>query len=229
VDLSGKFLSASRQVRIVTNLCVYWDQVFLAGSSAPEVRMTPVPAASADLRLRGFSRPVIHPRREQPEAFEYARWTPGASWNQTPGMYTRYGDVRELIETVDDRMAIFGAGDELRFSFDPGALPSVPEGWRRDYLLYVDGWAKDADANTAYSQSVEPLPFHGMSGYPYPANEQYPDGPVHRAYRKLYNTRPAIRLVPPLVAGPIQNLQPADPGNRNRLRPRVEKADIIPE
>ena len=29
VDLTGKFLSASREVRIVTNLCVYWDEIFL--------------------------------------------------------------------------------------------------------------------------------------------------------------------------------------------------------
>ena len=30
VDLSGKFLSKSREVRIVTNLCVYWDQIYLS-------------------------------------------------------------------------------------------------------------------------------------------------------------------------------------------------------
>ncbi len=31
VDLTGKFLSASREVRIVTNICVYWDEVFSIG------------------------------------------------------------------------------------------------------------------------------------------------------------------------------------------------------
>ena len=30
VDLTGKFLSDSREVRIVTNLCVYWDEIFLS-------------------------------------------------------------------------------------------------------------------------------------------------------------------------------------------------------
>ena len=34
VDLTGKFLSASREVRIVTNLCVYWDEIFLAENAA---------------------------------------------------------------------------------------------------------------------------------------------------------------------------------------------------
>ncbi len=28
VDLAGKFLTSSREVRIVTNLCVYWDEIF---------------------------------------------------------------------------------------------------------------------------------------------------------------------------------------------------------
>jgi len=64
----------------------------------------------------------------------------------------------------------------------------------------VDGWAKDSDANTAYSQTVEPLPFHAMTRYPYPASEHYPDDVLHQAYRRAYNTRPAIRFIPPLIA-----------------------------
>ena len=65
----------------------------------------------------------------------------------------------------------------------------------------MDGWAKDSDANTAFSQTVEPLPFHSMSRYPYPASEHYPDDASHQAYRRRYNTRPAIRFVHPLMAG----------------------------
>src|SRR5437016_10801633 len=58
VDLTGKWLSASRQVRIVTNLCVYWDEIFLTENAAsPQVRMTPVDATFADLHFRGFSKP----------------------------------------------------------------------------------------------------------------------------------------------------------------------------
>ena len=40
VDLTGKWLSDSREVRIVTNLCVYWDEVFLSEDvDAPDVHM----------------------------------------------------------------------------------------------------------------------------------------------------------------------------------------------
>jgi len=85
-------------------------------------------------------------------------------------------------------MVIMGSGDELRLRFSRRGLPALKAGWKRDFLLLVDGWAKDGDANTAYSQSVEPLPFHGMSRYPYPGTERYP-------YGKRPNTRPALRLI----------------------------------
>lgn len=95
-------------------------------------------------------------------------------------------------------MVIMGSGDEVRLLFDAQALPPLAPGWRRDFLLRVDGWAKDGDANTAFSQAVEPLPFHGMSRYPYPEGEGFPAGEPHRLYRERYNTRPALRLLRPL-------------------------------
>ncbi len=202
VDLTGKWLSASREVRIVTNLCVYWDEIFLSESSrAPEARLTPVDAEVADLHFRGFSRPKIDPARKQPEQFDYQTWMPVSMWNPTPGMYTRYGDVRPLVQAADDRLVIMGSGDELRLLFPADRLPALRPGWQRDFLLLVDGWAKDGDYNTAFSQSVEPLPFHAMSAYPYPASEHFPDDAEHRAYREEYNTRPALRLLRPLEPG----------------------------
>jgi tetratricopeptide (TPR) repeat protein len=247
VDLTGKFLSPSREVRIVTSLCVYWDEIFLAeaphpptpspipsprpgegekngvssegegvgGVGAPLSRglggdgrgdggeglLTELSPTTAILHYRGFSRPVIDPQRRQPERFDYASWMPITEWNPTPGLYTRYGDVQPLLAGVDDLLVVMGSGDEARLTFDAAALPAVQPGWRRDFLLLVDGWAKDADANTAFSQTVEPLPFHGMSSYPYPAGEHFPDDLLHTEYRKTYNIRPALRLLHPLRSG----------------------------
>jgi hypothetical protein len=201
VDLTGKFLSSSREVRIVTNACVYWDQIYLSEDTAPpQVRMTPMNAEAADLTLRGFSRAVIDPRHEQPEYYDYGQWRPAAMWNPVPGLYTRFGDVRELMAAVDDRLVIMGSGDELRLRFDPGPLPALPAGWKRDFLVFVDGWSKDADANTAFGDSVEPLPFHGMSQYPYPASEHFPDDAPHRVWRDKYNIRRPVTFIEPLVA-----------------------------
>jgi tetratricopeptide (TPR) repeat protein len=199
VDL--RFLSASREVRIVTNLCLYWDEIFLTGTAEPPPHViTRMDASLADLRYRGFSTPTIHPERTQPEAFDYSRPMPLSMWNPTPGLYTRYGDVAPLVTTIDDRLVIMGSGDELRLLFPAAALPALKPDWTRDFLLLVDGWAKDGDANTAFSQTVEPLPFHGMSAYPYPPAERFPDDALHRDYRDRYNTRPALRLLRPLAS-----------------------------
>ena len=35
-----------------------------------------------------------------------------------------------------------------------------------DFILFTDGWVKDGDLNTVASQTVGPLPYHGLRGYP---------------------------------------------------------------
>jgi len=198
VDL--RFISASRKVRITTNFCVYWDEVFLGqNAEAPRVRQMAVRAESATLHFRGFSAAHIDPARKQPDMYSYAPVTPESFWNPTPGYYTRYGDVLELARDVDDKLIVMGSGDELKLRFRADELPALPAGWKRDFLLKVDGWAKDRDPNTAYSSSVEPLPFHAMSVYPYPEREHFPNDEAHRRYRREYNTRPALRLIRPLT------------------------------
>jgi hypothetical protein len=204
VNLTGKLLSKSREVRIVTNLCTYWDEIFLSeDTAAPPVRLSPIDAQVADLHFRGFSTAVIDPERRQPERFDYARANPVSAWNPTPGLYTRYGDVLPLVRAADDKLTIMASGDELRLLFPTAGLPGLIPGWRRDFLLLVTGWAKDADANTAFSQTVEPLPFHGMSRYPYPTGEHFPDSAEYSDYRREYNTRPGLRLLQPLARHPI--------------------------
>ena len=41
----------------------------------------------------------------------------------------------------------------------------------------------------ASGQTVEPLPFRGMSVYPYGSYESYPQGKEYQEYLKKYNTR----------------------------------------
>ena len=81
------------------------------------------------------------------------------------------------------------AGDEISLEFLASDLPSLPMDWRRDFLFYNDGWLKDGDLNTANGQTVNPLPFHGMSTYPYDDNETYPNDVEFKEYRNYYNTR----------------------------------------
>ncbi len=190
------FLSASRKVRIVTNLCVYWDEIFLSeGASDAHVQPVRMPFDSADLHFRGFSETRIDPRRMQPDTFFYDHVTPASFWNPTPGLYTRFGRVDDLLRGVDDRFVIMGSGDEITLQFPASTLPAPRAGWTRDFLLKVDGWAKDRDPNTAFSSTVQPLPFHAMSRYPYPADEYFPRDTVHDSYQRNYNTRPAAVLL----------------------------------
>ena len=194
------FLSERRKIRIVTNLCVYWDEIFLSEGES-DAGATPVPIAlqSADLHFRGFSETRIDPQRKQPDTFFYGRVSPVSFWNPTRGLYTRFGSVENLLRDVDDRLAIMGSGDELSLKFTASSLPAISEGMTRDFLLKVDGWAKDRDPNTAFSSTVQPLPFHAMSRYPYPESEHYPRDAVHDAYQRTYNTRPAGVLIQALV------------------------------
>jgi hypothetical protein len=201
VDLSEKFVSESRRVRITTNMCVYWDEIFAATETrAPKATLTELLPSDSELRFRGFSAVEIHPERKQPEMFDYARLRPTSMWNPTPGLYTRFGEVAELLNNIDDRMVIMGAGDEVVMRFAAAELPPLANGWRRDFLLFVDGWAKEQEANTAFGDSVEPLPFHQMSAYPYGPGESYPSGPRFEAYLREYINRPALRLIRPLQA-----------------------------
>jgi hypothetical protein len=54
VDLTGKFLSASREVRIVTNMRIYWDQILFDTSHGNfPVQVHRLDPVVADLRWRG--------------------------------------------------------------------------------------------------------------------------------------------------------------------------------
>jgi hypothetical protein len=202
VDVTELVNRDDPRLRLTSTLRLYWDSIRLAvdADDAPLVT-TALEPASAELWERGFSRSFPLLGAHDCEWFEWDALDE-PRWNQHPGMYTRLGDTLPLLTAIDDRFVIFGAGDALTVRFDAQGLPALPAGWRRDYLLFLDGWAKDRDPNTHAALFVEPLPFHGMSGYPYGldgSGERFPDGELHRAYRREWNTRPARRWLEPLL------------------------------
>ena len=198
IDLAGKLDPSDPRLRIGSSLRLYWDALRLAVGPDQPQRTTSLEPLSARLWPRGFSAPLPPTQPNQPERFEWDRLTPRARWNQHPGNYTRFGEVLPLVNAVDDRFCVLGSGDALSVRFDAASLPPLPEGWTRDYLVFLDGWAKDRDPNTVEALEVEPLPFHGMSGYPYGAEESFPDTEETRAWRAQWQTRPAFEGVVPL-------------------------------
>jgi hypothetical protein len=199
VDLASRLRHGEHEVRVVTNMRIYWDQILVgAAADARGLEGTVLDLQMARLRERGFSAPV-QGRAPVPERYDYARVTPESPWKAMPGRYTRLGDVRPLLVRSDDAFVIVKPGDETVLVFEAAALGALPDGFARTFLLRADGFSKEMDIHSASPDVVAPLPFHGMTRYPYSAPEHYPDTPAHRDYRATYNTRIVARTVPTLV------------------------------
>jgi len=175
IDLSDVFPTDDYRVRVATTMEIYWDHAFFTVDENPvEVRTIEQPLIAADLHYRGFSKKVPHPGLG-PGSYDYAQLDAHQQWPPMEGRLTTYGDVKELITQTDNRQALLGAGDEMEVRFKATST-ELPVGWKRDFILHNVGWDKDADLNTVFGQSVDPLPFAGMVGYPDPngSPEQHP-------------------------------------------------------
>jgi len=127
---------------------------------------------------------VVYPR-----AYLYQNYTAGT--DAPTGAFTKYGDVTQLILTEDDMFAIGRQGDALSLQFPTANLAPPAAGMVRDYFIYESTWFKDASGNWGFGFgfTVDPLPFHNMTGFPYPATENYPNDIAHQSYLQQWNTR----------------------------------------
>jgi Tfp pilus assembly protein PilF len=193
VDLAPVLRAGEHQIQIVTNMRIYWDQILVATAvaSAP-ISTRYLDPLTAGLRTRGFSA-VLKPDGKEPETYDYDRVTPHSPWKTMVGRYTREGDVRSLVSRTDDMFVIARPGDEIALGFDAEREPPLRSGWTRTFLLMADGFSKEMDINSASPDRVDPLPFHGMTRYPYAAPEHYPTTAAHERYRTDYNTRAVVR------------------------------------
>lgn len=189
LDVTGKLLPGDRRLRICSNMEIYWDRIFLA-EALPDAGLAvrEAPARGADLHYLGYPR-EYSPDGALPNLYDYANVDTAVAWKLMDGDYTRFGEVAELLQAADDCFVIMGRGEEVTLRFPAGAFGPVPPGCRRTFILKTDSYCKDMDLCTAYPDTVGPLPFHAMSGYPYGPGESYPDNEQTREYRRRYNTR----------------------------------------
>jgi tetratricopeptide (TPR) repeat protein len=160
----------------------------LASSATAQTRVTPVPLVRADLEFHGFPLKIEGtPSGNVNYIYEKASAT--GPYTRPAGTYTRYGDVLPLLTANDDRLAVFGSGDEVQLDFDPSHLPALPEGWVRDYFFAANGYEKDMDFYAAEGNYVAPLPFLRMGEYPYAVDKSFPLDDAHLNYLLEYNTR----------------------------------------
>ena len=210
-DLTGKLPVGTRKIRITTNLQIYWDSILIdrteqhgtheiprpAGENAGLrddagrgwwPRLTAVPLARADLAFHGY--PLkIEGTPPGNVNYIYQQTSATGPYTRPFGTYTRYGDVLPLLTETDDKLAVFGSGDEVRLDFDPSKLPPLPMGWVRDYFFAANGYEKDMDFYAAEGNFVAPLPFLSMGEYPYTPKKSFPLDDAHVNYLLEYNTR----------------------------------------
>ncbi len=197
IDLTGKLTGPRCVLRLRTNMTVYWDQAFIAPSTDPasvaarlaatRVRTHVLEVHHAALEKRGFMKEVS-PDGRQPTIYDYDQLEPVPFTRQT-GFLTRFGEVTELLQSRDDWFAIFGPGDEVTVRFDARRMPSLPKNWQRSFVLRTAGYCKGCGPFTVTGGSIDPLPFHSMSRFPYGPKESYPQSPRHREYLQQYQTR----------------------------------------
>jgi hypothetical protein len=206
-DLTGKLPAGTHKIRITTNLQVYWDSILVnrtaqesagAAGETPagqpprrrryDYSVTPVPLVHADLEFHGY--PLkIEGKPAGNVQYIYEKTSATGPYTRPFGTYTRYGDVLPLLTATDDKLAVFGSGDEVRLDFDPSNLPVLPKGWVRDYFFAANGYEKDMDFYAAEGNYVAPLPFLSMGEYPYRGRKAFPLDDAHVNYLLEYNTR----------------------------------------
>src|SRR5579872_7237951 len=210
-DLTGKLPRGTQKIRLTTNLQIYWDNILVSRTPQPTVapasrrlsrqrpaaafagasdtfHLTTVPLVHADLEFHGYPLKIEGtPAGNVHYIYEKASAT--GPYTRPAGTYTRYGDVLPLLTATDDKLAVFGSGDEVRLDFDPAHLPVLPAGWVRDYFFAANGYEKDMDFYAADGNYVAPLPFLNMREYPYPSRESFPLDDSHVNYLLEYNTR----------------------------------------
>jgi Tfp pilus assembly protein PilF len=190
IDLTGLVPShGPRRLRLATNLEIYWDRLAWA-VGRPDLTAAPrrLDLLSADLSFRGYS-VTTQPGPSVPERPRYVLAGTMPPWRDLEGYYTRYGDVRPLLTSVDDRYVIMNAGDEIRLRFAESPPPAP--GLVRTFVMAGDGWVKDGDYNTSFSRTVLPLPTHRSGRYD-TAPRSLEDDPVYRRHARdfaEYHTR----------------------------------------
>jgi hypothetical protein len=166
--------AGTTRLRLTTTMEVYWDRLAIAvAEPCPAARRHELTLVEARLAPCGFPRRTTGPQRLP--RYNYARRAPLGDMRHLPGWYTRFGPVDKLVETADNALAIYGAGEEVHLEFQACAAPEAS--WSRRYVLEARGWCKDMDLYTRDGDTVEPLPVDPRMG---PASGR---APLHADYR----------------------------------------------
>ncbi len=190
IDLSGLTIK-DNEIRLITTSDVkQWDIDWLAvdTSADEEIKTTNLTPYYADLNSRGVSKQIfMNPsdptmKVTMPDFNQIAK-TFGAGTPLT-GMATKYGDVKTLLSTADNKFVIMVQGDQLSLKY---SIPSITANTERDFIYHT--WDYHKAYNNATGDTITPLPFNEMTRYPYSSEESYPNSAEYQIYQNTYNTR----------------------------------------
>ncbi len=170
VNLTGLFPTNDYSLRINTFFDTRWDYVAVDTTPQQYLKIQELPALYADLT----------------QLFETSA--------VSTGNFTRYGDVTKLLSAIDDKFVIGRRGDQILLKFNAADAGDVPSGMIRDYFFIGAAWFKSPGL-PYLAFTVDPIPFHAMSAFPYPPSESYPQDADHLSYLREYNTRTISALI----------------------------------
>ncbi len=196
-DLSRvSFPTGRYEVRVWTgthedgNAMWYLDRVRVSEDPKGPITVRDVPLAHAELDFVGApSEPDVDNHSHPRIAIDDAKGELLAE-QRTWGAFTRYGDVRELLGSSDDRMVVMRRGDGVTMRFND--VPRASAGHELTAFLMTDlvfkprKWLTSSEA-TPMTENVEPLPYHGMGFYP--PTTSFPSDAAHQLWRADYQTR----------------------------------------
>ncbi len=170
VDITDLFPAGTTeyQIRINNFWNISWDYIGIDLSTQENITVQKIIADQATLVQIGWE-----------------------TFSKSYGAFTRYGDVTPLVQIADEMYVIGRQGDQIYARFPIANLTAADAGMVREYFIVTACFYKDEPGawGFGFNFSVDPLPFQGMSGYPYPETESYPYDPAHLAYLEEYNTR----------------------------------------
>jgi hypothetical protein len=164
-----------------------FDKIELDDSIPVTPVVTKIEPALADLHYRGSATTQRQHYDKSITAEDDV--VPTQVANLMYGYFTKYGDVSALLGAIDDKFVIMRHGDELSLEFH---VPAQAESTERKLFMYGDVYysVKFTPQGDFMRDVSEPLPFHGMSQYPYnTSTENYPLDAEHVDYINQWNTR----------------------------------------
>jgi hypothetical protein len=190
VDLGGLLSKNKTEMRItmahLPSVPDVLDAVAIDDSVPVKIKVTRILPALARLRFGGTTDVIPSSLKNRIKARDVKR--PVIPLAYMKGRFTRYGDVLPLLTKTDDRFVVMAHGDELFLKFKD--TPRARGRQRKVFLLADVMYTLKYHPFGLLTESINPLPFHGMKSYPYRRSRwPYRRDAGYARYLKQWNTR----------------------------------------